>query len=69
MLKKEEIVNMTIFVLFSVFLLGNIKGTHSKYFQNNITKLIVHLRLRDQLPYFPLQEFYIHSSDVTDLSI
>ena len=62
---------MTIFVLFSVFLLGNIKGTHShsKYFQNNITKLIVHLQLRDQLPYSPLQELYIHSTYVIDLCI
>ena len=35
-LKKEEILNLTIFVLFSFFQLRNIRGTYSKYFQNNI---------------------------------
>ena len=54
---KEEIIKMTIFVFFSFFLLRNISGTYSKYFQNNITKLIVHLRLNNQLHYVPLQEF------------
>ena len=60
---------MTIFVLFSFFLLRNISGTYSKYFENTITKLIAHLRLSDQLPYVPLQEFYIHSTYVIDLCI
>ena len=52
---------MVIFVLFSFFLLRNIGGTYSKYFENTITKLIAHLRLSDQLPDVPLEEAYIHS--------
>ena len=35
-LEKEELSNLTTFILLSFFLLWNIKGTHSKYFQNNI---------------------------------
>ena len=60
---------MTIFVLFTFFLLHNIRGTYSKYFQNNIIKLIAHPCLSDQLPYIPLEEFYIHSTYVIDLCI
>ena len=37
-LKKEEVVNLTIFVLFSFFKSSNIRGTSSKYFQNKIWK-------------------------------
>ena len=37
-LKKEETVNLTIFVLFTFFYLRNIRGTYSKYFENNIYK-------------------------------
>ena len=36
--KKEEIVNMSIFLLFSFLQLCNITGTYSKYFQNNINE-------------------------------
>ena len=35
-LKKEKIVNMTIFFLFSCLLLTRLRGTYSKYFQNNV---------------------------------
>ena len=35
-LKKEELLNPTILVLFSCLSLCNIRGTYSKYFQNNI---------------------------------
>ena len=35
-LKKEEIVNMTVFILFTFLELHNIRGTYSKYFQNMI---------------------------------
>ena len=34
--KKGEIVNLTVFFLFGVLLLQNIRGTYSKLFQNNI---------------------------------
>ena len=60
---------MTIFVLFSFFLLRNISGTYSKYFQNNITKLIVDLSLCNQLCYVPLQDVYVYSTYVIDLCI
>ena len=60
---------MTIFVLFSFFLLRNIRGTYSKFFQDNLTKLIVHLRLHDKLSYVPLKEFYIDSTYVIDLCV
>ena len=66
---KEEILKVTIFIFSSFFLLGNNEGTYSTYFQNNITKLIVHLPLSDQLPYVSLQEFYTHSMYVIDLCI
>ena len=35
-LKKQEILNLTVFVLFSLLQFRNIRGTYSKYFQNNI---------------------------------
>ena len=35
-LKKEQILNLANFVLFSFLQLCNIRGTYSKYFQNNI---------------------------------
>ena len=35
-LEKEEISNLTIFILLSFLLLRNIRGTYSKSFQNNI---------------------------------
>ena len=66
---KEEILKLTIFILPNFFLLGNNGGTYSTYFQNNITKVIVHLRLGYQLIYVFLQEFYIHSMYVINLCI
>ena len=57
-LEKEEIVNMTIFVLFIFLELRNIRRTYSKYFQ----KFINHLRLSNQPPSLLFQEFYIHST-------
>ena len=66
---KEEIIKKITFVLFSFFLLRNINESYSKYFQNNITKLIVYLQLHNQLPYVPLQEFCIHSTYVMYLYI
>ena len=38
-LTREKIVNMAVFVLFSFLQLCNVKGTYSKYFQNNIYKI------------------------------
>ena len=35
-LKKEKIVNLTIFVLFSFLKFSNIRGRFCKYFQNKI---------------------------------
>ena len=35
-LEKEEISNLTIFILLRFLLLWNIRGTYSKYLQNNI---------------------------------
>ena len=35
-LEKEEISILAIFILLSFLLLWNIRGTYSKYFQNNI---------------------------------
>ena len=35
-LKKEEILNLKIFVFFRILQFRNIRGTYSKYFQNNI---------------------------------
>ena len=37
-LKIDETVNLTMFTLFSFLQLRNIKGTYSKYFQNNISE-------------------------------
>ena len=34
-LEKEEIFNLTIFILFSFSYLRNVRGTYSKYFQIN----------------------------------
>ena len=38
-LKIDETVNLTIFTLFSFLQLRNIRGTYSKYFQNNISEI------------------------------
>ena len=37
-LKTDETVNLTMFTLFSFLQLRNIRGTYSKYFQNNISE-------------------------------
>ena len=37
-LTKEEIINLAIFVRFILLYLRNIRGTFSKYFQNNISE-------------------------------
>ena len=37
-LKIDETVNLTMFTLFSFLQLRNIRGTYSKYFQNNISE-------------------------------
>ena len=37
-LKKEEILNLTIFVSFSFLQLRNIRGIYSKNFENNISE-------------------------------
>ena len=37
-LKRRDIVNPAIFVVFSFLQLCNIKGTYSKYFQNKISE-------------------------------
>ena len=37
-LKIDETVNLTMFTLFRFLQLRNIRGTYSKYFQNNISE-------------------------------
>ena len=66
-LKKEEIVNMTIFLPFTFLELHNIRGTYPKYFQNIICETDIGGSVK--LPYVLLQEFYIHSRYVIDLCI
>ena len=59
-LKKEEILNMTIFVLFPFLQLCNIRGTYSKCFQNNISETVI--SSAPELPDVIFQEFHIHST-------
>ena len=57
-LKKEEILNLTIFVLFSFFFNYVILGGHVLNISKTIfMKLILHLRLSDQLNDVLLEEF------------
>ena len=60
----QEILNLTIFVPFS-FSNYVISGGHILNISKTIfPKLILHMRIRDQLHDVRLQEFYIHSPDV-----
>ena len=55
--EKEESANMTIFVIFTLSELNNIRVTYSKYFQNIVYETDISSTLSDQLPYAFLHEF------------
>ena len=56
-LKKEEILNLTIFVLFFFFNYVILGGHILNISKTMFMKLILHLRLSDQLNYVLLEEF------------
>ena len=68
-LKKEEIVNMEIFVLFRFWLYAILRRNILNISKTIFEKLIFHLRLREQLPVVFLYEFQVHSAYVTKFCI
>ena len=60
--KIGEILNLTIFVRLSLFCNSVILGEHIIYISKRIfPKVILHLRISNQLHDVRLQEFYIHA--------